>query len=73
MDANVVVSDVALTPAIEQATRRAEDIRQAISLTVTMGEDRAEKLDGRRVPSVRRPDLHDNQNVHLRQHATAFS
>ena len=41
MEADIVVIDLASTPAIEQATRRAEDIWQAIFPTIMMGDDRA--------------------------------
>ena len=41
MEADLVVVDLASTPAIEQATRRAEDIWQAVFPTVMMGDDRA--------------------------------
>jgi len=41
MEADLVVLDLASTPAIEQATRRAEDIWQAIFPTIMMGDDRA--------------------------------
>ncbi len=43
MEADLVVLDLASTPAIEQATRRAEDIWQAIFPTIMMGDDRAVK------------------------------
>ncbi len=41
MEADLVVLDLASTPAIEQATRRSEDIWQAIFPTIMMGDDRA--------------------------------
>ncbi|QUS35050.1 guanine deaminase [Falsirhodobacter algicola] len=41
MEADLVVIDLASTPAIEQATRRAEDIWQAVFPTIMMGDDRA--------------------------------
>lgn len=41
MEADLVVLDLASTPAIEQATRRAETIWQALFPTVMMGDDRA--------------------------------
>ena len=41
MEADLVVIALASTPAIEQATRRAEDIWQAIFPTIMMGDDRA--------------------------------
>ncbi len=41
MEADLVVIDLASTPAIEQATRRADDIWQAIFPTIMMGDDRA--------------------------------
>lgn len=41
MEADLVVVDLASTPAIEQATRRADDIWQAIFPTIMMGDDRA--------------------------------
>ncbi|RUS63364.1 guanine deaminase [Pseudorhodobacter sp. E13] len=40
-EADLVVIDLASTPAIEQATRRAETIWQAIFPTIMMGDDRA--------------------------------
>jgi guanine deaminase len=43
MEADLVVVDLASTPAIEQATRRADDIWQAIFPTIMMGDDRAVK------------------------------
>jgi guanine deaminase len=43
MEADLVVIDLASTPAIEQATRRADDIWQAIFPTIMMGDDRAVK------------------------------
>lgn len=42
-EADLVVIDMASTPAIEQATRRADDIWQAIFPTIMMGDDRAVK------------------------------
>lgn len=41
MEADLVVVDLASTPAIEQATRRANDVWQAIFPTIMMGDDRA--------------------------------
>ncbi len=41
MEADLVVIDLASTPAIEQATRRAENIWQALFPTIMMGDDRA--------------------------------
>ncbi|MFN3825668.1 MAG: guanine deaminase [Pseudorhodobacter sp.] len=41
MEADLVVVDLASTPAIEQATRRAGDIWQALFPTIMMGDDRA--------------------------------
>jgi guanine deaminase len=41
MEADLVVLDLASTPAIEQATRRAGDIWQAIFPTIMLGDDRA--------------------------------
>ncbi|ULB08604.1 guanine deaminase [Cereibacter azotoformans] len=41
MEADIVVVDLASTPAIEQATRRAETIWQALFPTIMMGDDRA--------------------------------
>lgn len=41
MEADIVVVDLASTPAIEQATRRAEDIWQHVFPTIMMGDDRA--------------------------------
>ncbi len=41
MEADLVVVDLASTPAIEQATRRADDIWQAVFPTIMMGDDRA--------------------------------
>lgn len=41
LEADLVVIDLASTPAIEQATRRAEDIWQALFPTIMMGDDRA--------------------------------
>ncbi len=43
MEADLVVVDLASTPAIEQAVRRAEDIWAAVFPTVMMGDDRAVK------------------------------
>ncbi len=40
-EADLVVVNLASTPAIEQATRRAEDIWQAIFPTIMLGDDRA--------------------------------
>ena len=41
MEADLVVVNLASTPAIEQATRRADDIWQALFPTIMMGDDRA--------------------------------
>jgi guanine deaminase len=41
MEADLVVIDLASTAAIEQATRRAEDIWQALFPTIMLGDDRA--------------------------------
>jgi guanine deaminase len=41
MEADLVVIDLASTPAIEQATRRAENLWQQIFPTIMMGDDRA--------------------------------
>ena len=41
MEADLVVIDLASTPAIEQATRQAGDIWQALFPTIMMGDDRA--------------------------------
>jgi len=41
MEADLVVIDLASTPAIEQATRRAGDLWQALFPTIMMGDDRA--------------------------------
>jgi guanine deaminase len=41
MEADLVIVDLASTPAIEQATRRADDIWQALFPTIMMGDDRA--------------------------------
>jgi guanine deaminase len=41
MEADLVVIDLASTPAIEQATRRAENLWQALFPTIMMGDDRA--------------------------------
>ncbi|MCX7287304.1 MAG: guanine deaminase [Rhodobacterales bacterium] len=41
MEADLVVINLASTPAIEQATRRAEDLWQALFPTIMMGDDRA--------------------------------
>ena len=41
MEADLVVIDLASTPAIEQATRRAEDIWAAVFPTIMLGDDRA--------------------------------
>ncbi len=41
MEADIVVVDLASTPAIEQATRRAETIWQQVFPTIMMGDDRA--------------------------------
>jgi len=41
MEADLVVIDIASTPAIEQGARRAGDIWQALFPTILMGDDRA--------------------------------
>ena len=41
MEADLVVIDLASTPAIEQATRRADTIWEALFPTIMMGDDRA--------------------------------
>jgi guanine deaminase len=41
MEADLVIINLASTPAIEQATRRAEDIWQALFPTIMIGDDRA--------------------------------
>jgi len=41
MEAELVILDLASTPAIAQATRRAEDIWQALIPTIMLGSDRA--------------------------------
>jgi guanine deaminase len=41
MEADIVVIDLASTPAIEQATRRAETLWQQVFPTIMMGDDRA--------------------------------
>ncbi len=41
LEADLVVVNLASTPVIEQATRRAEDIWQAVFPTIMMGDDRA--------------------------------
>lgn len=41
MEADLVVVDLASTPAIEQATRRAKDLWQQLFPTIMMGDDRA--------------------------------
>lgn len=41
LEADLVVINLASTPAIEQATRRAEDIWQAVFPTIMLGDDRA--------------------------------
>ena len=41
LEADLVVIDLASTPAIEQATRRADDIWAAVFPTIMMGDDRA--------------------------------
>ena len=43
LEADLVVIDLASTPAIEQATRRAETIWQSVFPTIMMGDDRAIK------------------------------
>lgn len=43
MEADLTILDLASTPAIEQATRRAETIWQALFPTIMMGDDRAVK------------------------------
>lgn len=54
MEADLVVIDLASTPAIEQATRRASDVWQQLFPTIMMGDDRAVAevwLNGRRLPT----------------------
>jgi guanine deaminase len=54
MEADLVVIDLASTPAIEQAVRRAGDIWQAVFPTIMLGDDRAVQavwVGGRRVPA----------------------
>ena len=41
MEADIVVIDLASTPAIEQATRRAGNLWEALFPTIMMGDDRA--------------------------------
>lgn len=41
LEADLIVIDLASTPAIEQATRRAEDLWQQLFPTIMMGDDRA--------------------------------
>jgi len=41
MEADLTILNLASTPAIEQATRRADDIWQALFPTIMMGDDRA--------------------------------
>ena len=41
MEADLTILDLASTPAIEQATRRAETIWEALFPTIMMGDDRA--------------------------------
>ena len=53
MEADLVVIDLASTPAIEQATRRAEDLWQQLFPTIMMGDDRAIAevwIGGKRLP-----------------------
>ncbi|WP_333816580.1 guanine deaminase [Tabrizicola sp.] len=53
MEADLVVIDLASTPAIEQATRRAEDLWQQLFPTIMMGDDRAVAevwVGGKRIP-----------------------
>jgi guanine deaminase len=55
MEADLVVIDLASTPVIEQATRRADDIWQALFPTIMMGDDRAVKavwVGGKMLPSA---------------------
>jgi len=52
LEADLVILNLASTPAIEQATRRADDIWQAIFPTIMLGDDRAVRevwIAGRRV------------------------
>lgn len=54
MEADLVVIDLASTPAIEQATRRAGDLWQELFPTIMMGDDRAVAevwVNGRRLPT----------------------
>jgi guanine deaminase len=41
MEADLIAVDLASTPAIEQATRRAENLWQELFPTIMMGDDRA--------------------------------
>ncbi|MES2539376.1 MAG: guanine deaminase [Pseudomonadota bacterium] len=53
LEADLVVIDLASTPAIEQATRRAEDLWQELFPTIMMGDDRAVAevwIAGKRLP-----------------------
>jgi guanine deaminase len=53
MEADLVVIDLASTSAIEQATRRAEDLWQQLFPTIMMGDDRAVAevwIGGKRLP-----------------------
>ncbi|MBC7674854.1 MAG: amidohydrolase family protein, partial [Rhodoferax sp.] len=55
MEADLVVINMASTPAIEQATRRTVDIWQALFPTIMMGDDRAVKavwVGGKVVPAT---------------------
>jgi guanine deaminase len=54
MEADLVVIDLASTPAIEQATRRADDLWQQLFPTIMMGDDRAIAevwVNGKRLPA----------------------
>lgn len=54
MEADLVVIDLASTPAIEQATRRAGDLWQALFPTIMLGDDRAVAevwVAGKRLPT----------------------
>jgi guanine deaminase len=53
MEADLIVVDLASTPAIEQATRGATDLWQQLFPTIMMGDDRAISevwVNGRRLP-----------------------
>ncbi len=56
MEADLVVLDLASTPAIAQRAARAEDIWEAIFPTIMMGDDRAVRAVWVRGEPVRIPD-----------------